>query len=612
MSWQISSVKITGTPGASGWSQVHEFRPDDPEKLSQRGHLFAVVAAAPQAGRELILRLHEEYFGNLETTAFYALKNAAQKVVNEFSQRGEDVELAGAVVLGEVVYSAAGGGARVEIYREGNMAKILESATKEVVSASGYPKSGDQIILATKSFFGNVPAGIIKAALEGPDPQTAVESLASVIHANPDSGNIGCVIVKFAKVAFPIPEAIVGSGPEIKSKISSFFKRFFFSLIRALPERKIFVKKTNLDEEVGRGRKTTLWVGAILLALLLVSIGFGLKVNRSRRFKAGYQDILVQAKDQLVQAENIAASDPAQARTLFTDSQAKVTELLSRKIKDKELADLETQINAKESQIMGIYRIAPELYLDLSLLSSGFKGERLIASGDSLYILDKAGKKLVGIVLATKKTNVLAGPDQADGIEDVLAYEAKAYGVFGSGIYLVGNKKEKMIDKDWSGEILACAYAGNIYILGKEEGAIWRYQGSEGGFGAKQNWLAAGTKTDFGGAKQIIIDGAVWVLNEPFKISKFSLGSPQVFSPKSVFPEITSATAIYSNEEDKYLYVLESSQKRIVVLEKNGQYKAQYLADEIGQATGLVVSEKDKKIILLTGDKLYVVETKHI
>lgn len=605
MSFLLASVKITGTPGPSGWSQVHEFRPDDPEKLGKRGHLFAVVAAAPEVGRELILRLQEEYFGNLEATAFYALKNAVGKTINELGQSRQGIEVAAAAVLGEVVYSAAGGGGRVEVYREGNMAKILESSGVEAVSASGYPKPADQIVLGTNSFFNNVSSGIIKAALEGPDPQGAVESLGAAIHSNPDSGNMGCVVIKFTKTAL-LPSVSIAKP---------FFKRLFFSLVRALPERKIFVKKGNFDEEVSVGRKKTLWVGAILLGLLLVSIGFGIKQSRTRKFKESYRDILTAAKEQLIQAENILASDPSQSRGLFLDSKAKTGELISRKIKDKDLTILEEQIKEKESQIMGIYRVTPELYLDLSLLSSGFKGNKLIASGESLYVLDKAGKRLVGIVLATKKTNVLAGPDQLEGISDIIAYENKAYGVFADGIYLLGNKKEKVIAKDWRGEILAYAYAGNIYVLGKEEGVIWRHQSPPtggGSFGIKQNWLAAETKPDFTGVKQIFIDGAVWVLNEPFKISKFSLGSPQAFSPKGVFPEIAAVAAVYSNEEDKYLYVLGSEQKRIIVLEKNGAYHAQYLADEIGQAAGLVVSEKNKKIILLTGDKLYSIEVKHI
>ena len=219
---------------------------------------------------------------------------------------------------------------------------------------------------------------------------------------------------------------------------------------------------------------------------------------------------------------------------------------------------------------------------------------------------------MVKIVLATKKTNVLACPDQVDEMTDFLAYEDTAYGVFGDGIFYLGNKKERAITHDWQGDVLAAAYAGNVYLLLKETGVIWRYQGGDQGFGAKQNWLAGGTKPDFGEAKQISIDGAVWVLTGPTTILKFSLGCPQNFIPKDVFPEIKSVAVVYSDEESRFFYVLEPTQKRLVVLEKNGQYKAQYLADEIGQATSLAVSEKEKKAVYLAGDKLYSFEIKHL
>ena len=90
MSFTVSSSKLTGNPGPSGWVQVHEYLPKDEEKLKLRGHLFAVIATGEKgasdpeglrsgggienvaAGRELLTRLHEEYFGNTEASAFKA------------------------------------------------------------------------------------------------------------------------------------------------------------------------------------------------------------------------------------------------------------------------------------------------------------------------------------------------------------------------------------------------------------------------------------------------------------------------------------------------------------------------------------------------------------
>ncbi|TFH03371.1 MAG: hypothetical protein E4G77_00540, partial [Nitrosopumilus sp.] len=40
----ISLAKLIGSPGETSWAQVHEFAPDDVEKLKLRGRLVAVIA----------------------------------------------------------------------------------------------------------------------------------------------------------------------------------------------------------------------------------------------------------------------------------------------------------------------------------------------------------------------------------------------------------------------------------------------------------------------------------------------------------------------------------------------------------------------------------------
>ena len=130
-------------------------------------------------------------------------------------------------------------------------------------------------------------------------------------------------------------------------------------------------------------------------------------------------------------------------------------------------------------------------------------------------------------------------------------------------------------------------------------------------FGDKQGWLAAGTNVDFSNAASWGIDGSVYVLYPNSKILKFSQGSPQAFSITGVIPEIGTIDALYADADNQYLYFLDKAGKRVVVTDKKGHYKAQYVDDQIGNANSLVVSEADKKIILLTGDKLYSIDIKN-
>ncbi len=317
---------------------------------------------------------------------------------------------------------------------------------------------------------------------------------------------------------------------------------------------------------------------------------------------------MTQAISSLDEAETLFSDDPKRARELFLDSKSKVENLIAKKIEDKELISLETRLKEKEAEIMGIINTAPSLYLDLSLLSSGFGGDKVIFSGGNIFVFDKNGKKVVKIAIDTKKTQVVVGPEQLDGALDIFAYQDSVYGVFSDGLFLLGTAKKKIVEKTWDGEVFTYAYTGNIYLLDKTANAIWRYAGSGGSFGAKQNWLATGTTPNFENVKQIVIDGTIWVLTSTSNISRFSQGNPVVFKILGVSPNLTNIQAIHTNEDNKYVYLLDKEGGRIVVLEKDGNYKAQYQSDQFKEGIGLIVSEKTSKAIILTKEKLIQID----
>ena len=138
---------------------------------------------------------------------------------------------------------------------------------------------------------------------------------------------------------------------------------------------------------------------------------------------------------------------------------------------------------------------------------------------------------------------------------------------------------------------------------------IYRFSGSDEGFGGKQDWLSASTKPDLSGAKSWTFDGAIYVLTTSGKVVKFSGGSSQNFSLPA---EVSSADAIFGNDENEFLYVLDRMGKKVVVVSKNGAFKAQYSSDKISEAVGLMASEKEGKIILLTGEKLLIIEMRQL
>jgi hypothetical protein len=636
MDFDTSTSKLTGTPGESGWAQVHEFRPEEIEKFQKRGTLFAVFATNKKGeglqevvlGREIVGRLHEEYFGNLETSAFNAIKNAVSKVCDEFSDATGRVEIAACALVSGVLYCAACAGAKVMIYRHGVLTEILDTKDS-TMSASGYPKNEDVVICTTANFLSTVSMGAIKAAVSGKDVQKAAEQLAPSVHSSEYQGKLGAIFVKFSdkgdgskkinefgqKNYQPlISEKIEKAETEVLEENQKsgakldVLKNFF----RKNAVDKLYVRSKTRNLEEAQGKKTAISVGVLILALLVISIFFGIKQKNAKEKRQEYETVLTEATHQFDEANEIYSLNPQRARELFSQSKEKVSGLLEQGIENDELNSLWSKIEENEGVILGEYSIEPDLFMDLTLQSNDFSGTDMALSDDTLFVLDDNAEKAISVVVGTKNTRVLAGPSLIENAKYIASYSDRAFILSIDKVYEVGDEKRDLIEKDWEGEALPYAYTGNFYILDKGSSQIFRYAGTGASFSPKTNWLAEKVETDFSNVVSWSIDGNIWMLESNGNILRFSLGNKITFSPKGLSPQLTQPEQIYTNDETDYLYILDPENKRVVVLSKEGDFKAQYVSDKIKEAIDLGVSEMQKKMILLTPGKLLSIELKHL
>jgi hypothetical protein len=187
--------------------QVHDFLPEEEEKLRLRGHFYAVISVHVQdpnldniaLGREILTRLHEEYFGRLELSAFEALKGAIAKVSFEASSFSgvKSVEIAAGAFVENALYTAVQGQTQAAIFRNNIMANILIGQDEKTTSASGYPQEGDVFLLGTKLFFDIFSEEIVKNALKDKSLDRVAESLAPTISSAKDAEQIGAVFISF-------------------------------------------------------------------------------------------------------------------------------------------------------------------------------------------------------------------------------------------------------------------------------------------------------------------------------------------------------------------------------------------------------------------------------
>ncbi len=624
MPFEIFTAKFTAKPDGQAWSQTWEFVPSDKNQLVLRGKLFVLICIKSPAmgleiaflGRKVASFLKSEYYGNLGEKAFTRLKNAIEKTSKEFGTF-ERIEIAAVSIIEHFAFLAACGGGEIFGLRDGKIFEIIKTKEDEVVSASGKINTEDFLILASSNFFKNFPPPIIRETLGEKDPLVNFNLLTNRFYEEKSDGGKAALVLQIKKPTLVktdlefIPESdyqykITAEPYRVGTKSISLGSALNLFL-KHLPQRKIYVREV---EDSYSKNKPFLFLGILLLTVLLGGVFFGLKKKKELDLKLRYEKEITSALHNIEEAEEIFNLNPERARELFSVAREKVLGLEAREIDEFLIKDLKTKIGQGQEKFLGEYRVDTQTFVDFSLLTAGFRGYSLADAQEKLFVLDKEGKRIVEVSIETKKTRIVAGPASLEDVEEIAAYSDDVFYADSKGISQVDTGN--LVKKDWSGDILFRSYAGNFYILEKDTSKIYRFQRKEKGFAPKQNWLSVNSRADLSKSVSWSIDGSIWILTSDVDILKFTLGERQVFGISGVQPKLTAPLKIFTNEATRYLYVLEPKEKRVVVLDKNGSFKAQYISEKIKDAVDIAVFEEEKKIILLTPESLLIVEIKHL
>ncbi len=165
------------------------------------------------------------------------------------------------------------------------------------------------------------------------------------------------------------------------------------------------------------------------------------------------------------------------------------------------------------------------------------------------------------------------------------------------------------VDSEWGKVSDIFGFSSNIYLLDTLKNQIWKYVPIASGYAEKVSYVKD-SKVDLAGGKKLYIDYSVWVLKLGGEILKFTGGSPDFFSIGGLDKPIEEVTSFFVSEEEDNLYLLDSINSRILVLQKNGQYQKQIQGDKFKTASDFVVDEKGKKIYLLESNKIFQIELK--
>lgn len=593
----LQTAKITSPPSQNCWPQIYQ----------ENGLILIVRAKAdsPVLSRTVVSRFHDSYQRYDQEKTLARLEKSLKAIEAEFREMRP--EIISALFSERVLYLGILNQGRAVLFREGKMATVLAGLPLQtgVMTASGFLKENDTLVLATEKFFHLLSFDSLKENLESFSVEKTSEILNDLIQKQASSGVAG-MIVKCKMPACP------------RTKLSNIISR----LARRLKSRPRWRgwQLAKQQEPHTRQQKMMMTIAIILVVVLLTSVVLGWQKNRQAKAKAVFEEFWTEIDYRHQEGKELIEINPVLARKLLQEGldliQQRKEEYAVKSWQYQKLEEKEKEIFQNLEKVLREYELSQvPVFLDLGLIKSGLQALDFGFEEEKMIVLGQDGTVLT--IDFKKKTEIIG---KIENGQQVAFWDGQAFVLTEEGLVGVGADDRKA-EKDWQKVIDLQVFSASLYLLDKEQNQILKLTITEDGFTSPSRWLAGSEEADFSQAQALAIDGDVWVLLIDGRLLKFTRGAAQNFA-FSGLPNagedssaeeagIGEATALFTDASLQKIYILDKSQRRVIVFEKNGEYDSQYLWPGMSDITHLVVSEKEKKILLLSGSKIYELEIRN-
>ncbi len=601
---QLQFEQILGTPVGQFWSQARHFRPEDEAKYRQRGELLVLVSLKAEPtkvnlaslGTEIITRIGEEYFGNLEAKPMERLKQALSKVAQEKSiyfPGPSELTLMALVLWHQVVYLAVWGSGEIWLRRQGKTGAVIKGG-RGLKIASGVAQEDDLFLLATEDFFTHLPQGMITAALSTEDLETIGEVLIPVVHAREHQGNLAAIAVKL--------------GTKIVAKEINQQQPHFKIRVRKPKLTRLIIPMKKIGARFGRKwgpKASNLTLALGFLLLLSLSVFFGWRKQTQERRLREISQLSKSIEENLAAANSIRGLDPESSLKLIKQAEEKIDQLIQLdQIKGGHYRAQAESLMAG----LGEKAVKPQLYYDLNLVAESVEVSRYFSDGQALFVLDRANRRVLKIDLENKRGEIIAGGERLAQADWLVASPKRIYLIAAQTIYWWHQGQwQSLVDLREEMKIQAAGiWLGNLYLLDANQKQIWKYPAISQGLGRERAWLKSTPEFDFDQVVDLAIDGRIWLLLANGRVYKFFSGREDRFV-QQLPPDLGRAQFLTVAQEGEVIAFWDQEKNTIWTFDKEGQFLARVLV-KLDDVRGLVLSPKGEAIYLLTRDKVYRLE----
>lgn len=574
----VSFAKIVASPTSSSWSQAYN-----------AGNLFIVLSLEKKddAGEQLN-SLGKSFFNDLEAE-FFTLE---EKTLNTISHVLEEsvgkipsnvgVSLTVAFIKQNTLYIYLIGAGKIMLKRKERFGALLKQSepaepTRSLESASGIMENEDILILETEQFSSLISPKELLAAFELSLPSDIAESLSPTIH-KADNGAASAIILRYhGLTSSPFEENEDDILPPSHSQhitqnekqeepdeapahssqlplLSRLKQKILHIPIFGLPKRKLYL----------------VFALIVIGGILIVSVIMTITKQQETKNKALLHEIIATATKSIDEGKELEGLNKNVARDDFLKAKKTLEEGKEKfppdSEEEKEIVSLLTTVNdylkGPSAESLTLKEGAENM-----LLEKQKSKDVLFASEDEsyVYILKK------NIILRIDKNS---------------------------------KKEEEIVKNDdfWTDLGGFDSYNGNLYVLDRKKGVL-KFTDTADGY--TQSDYFKDKSPDLALAMDMSIDSSVFILKSDGKILKFTKGAQDAFAISSLIQPFKSPTRIFTNADTASLYILDAGNNRLVRLAKNGTFEKDFASTAFGSTKDIVVSEKDKKGLVLANDKIY-------
>ena len=593
----LSFAKIVANPTPYGWSQAYS-----------AGKLFAVISLEKNqdeeekdylnvVGKEILNTLEQEFF-TLETKDLESIKQAAIATLGKVPQNVSLSFVVGSIV-GNVLYLYILGNGKADIKRSGTLGTLLEANNQgndSLKEASGFLQEGDVLILQTRKFSDVISDSTLLEFLENSTITDASENIAPLVHEK-ENPTASAIIVNYKEPtvteAFTSEEKPVSEVETVQQPVQEQGenKTEYFAAENGQPKTSFLTKivspfaifkrlRMPTASGLSQPRKIILLIVVVIVILFVGSVFFALQKQGNEKVQSQFNTIFptalkkyeegqslmdlnqTLAKDSFEQAKKIL-NDGKSTLPVGSDEEKKITELLAKIDSALGSSAISESVNAAEVNL-----------------------------SESPYLLVQTKENALDFTKDDKNTYLV----DASELASIVNGQTSSKTLFEN-------------DKDWKDVGGIAVYNTNLYLVDKDKNQILKFVNTGSEY-QKSNYFSESVTPDFSKAVSIAIDNNVYVLFSDGNVVKYFKGQAQDFSLKGLDKPLSNPIKIYANTDFDNIYVLDKGNSRVVVFDKTGSFKAQYLAGVVKNASDFEVLETDKTVLILNSNKIFQIDLK--